>query len=310
MQPPSFMAGDTAAGNRRLIESLVRGEGVASLNPSGLDLANDFKVTQDTGANMKVRVLPGGAFVKGDSAADQGMYHVPNEADVVLDVNPASGANPRIDIVVLQIHDPFYTGEPAPSWEALYIAGVPNAIPSAPDVPDSALLLAEIHVATSAAAITNADITDRRQPHSPFVGARYYRSSSTQHLDDATPENIAFPTKVWDTHGFQISNTLFQVPVGQGGLFGVKTVVTYDTDTGGGRRRAFIKRDGGTIDQAQIPPCSGGSTSVSTYTEDVFDDGQQITVEGFADAGSGGIDVVAGYGATYIEIKRLGSAPV
>jgi hypothetical protein len=140
----------------RQIHASITTEGVAKTNGN-----DDLLVTQDTGANRKVKVAKGVAFVEGDTVADQGLYSFVSDAAETINIDPSDPTNPRIDIIVAQVSDTFY-GDPADEGTLIAITGTPDPAPDPPATPDSALLLAQVDVAAGATVITNADITDER----------------------------------------------------------------------------------------------------------------------------------------------------
>ena len=59
--------------------------------------ATDFKVAQrGAGANMSVDVASGGAWVQGDDATRQGLYHQTNDATINVGVTAAHASLPGL----------------------------------------------------------------------------------------------------------------------------------------------------------------------------------------------------------------------
>lgn len=178
--------------DRALIEALFT-EGVLS--------TADLAVTQrGAGANMSVDVAVGSAAITGDDQANQGRYLVRSTSVVNVVVGAAPGANSRIDLVVAQVRDASVTGV-SNDWTISVIAGVAAGVPAAPAVPNTAIALAEILVATGTAAITNAMITDRR--------------SLTRRSGEAAIGTVemtaaaAIPSGWLECNGAQVSRTLY-----------------------------------------------------------------------------------------------------
>jgi hypothetical protein len=129
----------------------------------GTVLATDLTVSQrSAGANMSVDVTSGRAFIQGTSISNQGNYLVRSDAVTNVGIAAASSSNPRIDLIVARVFDKQADGGSSYSWTLQSVTGTPAASPVAPSVPPSSLLLAQVAVATSAASITNANITDKR----------------------------------------------------------------------------------------------------------------------------------------------------
>lgn len=132
----------------------IMGEGVVG--------AGDLKVTQRaSGADLSVDVAAGAAWVLGDTNTDaQPIYRVRNDAVVNLGISP-DPSNPRIVSIIAQITDETFAGS-GREWELQALHGTPDAVPAAPTLPDSALLLASVAVAAGATTIVDANITDGR----------------------------------------------------------------------------------------------------------------------------------------------------
>jgi hypothetical protein len=110
---------------------------------------------------MSVSVAAGYGAIVGTTQANMGAYFAYNDAAATLTVTTASASNPRIDIVVVQVNDAYYTGS-LNSVSFSIIAGTPAVSPVAPTQPANTLLLATLAVATSATQILTANITDNR----------------------------------------------------------------------------------------------------------------------------------------------------
>ena len=145
----------TAQEDRQLTSSLVCLEGVAPAT-SGEPL----EVT--AGSGMVLNVAAGNAFVQGDTVAWQGMYHVSNDASKTVTIPTADPTNPRIDLIVAHVKDSTYVGAVC-NWAIEAVTGTPLPSPSAPAVPDSALVLAQVSVPANDTTIDAGQITDMRQ---------------------------------------------------------------------------------------------------------------------------------------------------
>jgi hypothetical protein len=155
--------------DRRVNQALTMQEGIVH--------AGDFKVTQrGAGANMSVDVASGESWVDGDSAVDQGFYHVVNDATVnVAIANNASG-NPRIDTLVLKVNDSADAGSGTDIPALEIIQGTPTAAATLANLkgiaalPNTALRLAYILVANGAVKIENAQIGNLKDPRAGLTG--------------------------------------------------------------------------------------------------------------------------------------------
>lgn len=135
--------------------------GVASSDPAhGVVNQGDLAVTQNGTPNMSVNVSAGGAFIRGTQSANQGAYHVWNDATVNLSVTAADPTNGRRDLVIAQVRDAYYSGATNDARITI-VTGTPAASPSDPSLAafPNALVLARITVAALDTAINTADIT-------------------------------------------------------------------------------------------------------------------------------------------------------
>lgn len=156
---------------------------ISALAQEGVVAATDFKVSQDTGANMRVSVALGEALVTGDSVLHQGEYYCRlAAADNTLDVPAADGANPRIDQIVLEVKDDIHDGSGLSQQRLRTVAGTPTAGATlanrngAAALPSSCLRLADVLVPAASAAVTTANILDRR----PWARGAFVRMSGSQ----------------------------------------------------------------------------------------------------------------------------------
>lgn len=164
LEDPLWIQALTYSGreDRTLIEAALT-EGVIG--------RGDLAVSQrGAGANMSVDVAVGKAAITGDDVADQGRYLVRSTTVANVVIGAAPGANSRIDVVVLRIHDASATGvSNTPAFAV--IPGVALAAPVAPAVPNGALELAHVLVVAGDVSVLNAKITDRRVRSVPAAGA-------------------------------------------------------------------------------------------------------------------------------------------
>lgn len=175
---------------RTLIEAMFPAEGV--IDPA----SGGFEVTQRAaGANMSVDVAAGIAVVEGDDQATQGFYVIRSTAteNVVIPAAPVS--NSRIDIVYAQVNDPNAGGDAGSDFELAVISGTPAASPSPPTLPDTAIALAYVTVASGVSSIVTADIEDQRFiPASDLAGGIVAMSKLTGAETTASTSFVSLTT--------------------------------------------------------------------------------------------------------------------
>ena len=153
--PPSWLqTGSHPAENDRLTTQ-------AWWKTTGILNSTDLAVTQSGTPGMSVSVAAGWAAIVGTTQANMGAYIAYNDAAATLTVTTANPSNPRIDLVVVQVQDSYYTGS-TNSVTFSVIAGTPAVSPVAPTQPANSILLATLAVSAAATQILNANITDNR----------------------------------------------------------------------------------------------------------------------------------------------------
>lgn len=175
--------------------------------------AGDLAVTQRAaGANMSVDIAAGKAWVQGDDDPElQPIYRAFNDATVNIALSAADASNPRVDRVVLRIHDSVFAGSTdGAAFEV--IEGAPTAgadltnLNGAADVPNTALLLANVLVPGGASSITDADISDQRTTSQTGSGAAKAAPSSIPgemklYSGSTLPDPEKYGTWVWADGG-------------------------------------------------------------------------------------------------------------
>lgn len=154
LQPPSFMqAGSHPASSDRLVlQSLVATAGTVGLASLAVS-------QRGAGANMSVDVAAGSAFIDGTESGTQGFYHVHNDATVNVALAASDPTNSRIDLIVARVRDAEYSGGVS-TWSIEAVTGTPAGSPAAPATPDNALVLAEVLIPASDAAVTDSQLSD------------------------------------------------------------------------------------------------------------------------------------------------------
>jgi len=124
-----------------------------------------FAVAQSATPAMTVQVAAGTAVVQGDDQAFQGKYLCREEnATTGVAIAAAPGSGTRYDLVVLKVNDPNAGGAAGDNAVITVVTGTASGSPVDPAVPNSALVLARVTVASGTGTITNAMITDLRVP--------------------------------------------------------------------------------------------------------------------------------------------------
>ncbi|MBA2338573.1 MAG: hypothetical protein H0V96_12615 [Acidimicrobiia bacterium] len=175
-----------------------------------------YKVAQDTGSNMQVRVGSGANFdsaAVASSIAGQGVYLVEHQnATHALTIGASHASLPRYDKIVLRIYDDSADSSGKSYAELERIAGTPAASPVIPATPASSLALATVLVNPNVTAITNANISNIA-PEAPSRQAPRIQFSTL--TDRSTTTNDAAMTQ-WgtaDTIGNVSTNLVAGSPV-------------------------------------------------------------------------------------------------
>lgn len=165
--PPSWLQGGShpAVNDRLMMMGAAQVEGVLG--------ALDLKVSPSSG--LILSVAAGGAFILGDFASNNGMYHVYNDAaiaDATTTVNTAHATLNRRDLLIAEIKDNTVDGGGLQTWQLRIIAGTPSGSPVLPTAPGSALPLAEITVNAADTTIGVGEIIDMRKAGGSWSMAR------------------------------------------------------------------------------------------------------------------------------------------
>jgi hypothetical protein len=130
--------------------------------------ANALLVEASSPNAMSIDVKNGIAAIPGGDGNDQGTYlavlaEASGEKTITIGAN--GSANPRIDLVVVEVLDPAHSGAAGEKIQIRVIEGTTAASPVPPATPTSAIALAQVTVAGGAVQIVTGDISDVR-PHS------------------------------------------------------------------------------------------------------------------------------------------------
>lgn len=194
LQTPAFYtAGEDhqAVGDRHVLAALLGSpavgtpEGVTPVNVGGghgVVGGDDLRVGQDTGANRRVTIAAGHAFVRGAKTAAQGCYAIWNDAEVTgaVELDPGE-AQPRYDLIAVKVTDADYGDGATQPPEFVVIKGAAAATPVDPPVPTdgSYLVLARVRVpATPGFSVTDGIIDDLRPFAVAAGGVLVFRSTN------------------------------------------------------------------------------------------------------------------------------------
>ena len=131
-----------------------------------------LRVQQQTTATLNVDVLAGPMVCE---RTGQGPYVAWSESTVTVPIATANATNPRIDVVFAVVYDQASVPtDPAHGPVVDVLTGTPSASPAArTDLPDGAIVLAEVRVNAGATTITNSNITDKRRSTALVGSVRY-----------------------------------------------------------------------------------------------------------------------------------------
>lgn len=157
----------------------------------GIVRAADLAVTA-VGGNMNLNIAAGVGWVQGDSVAYQGLYHVVNDAAMVVTVPAAHATLPRIDQLVLHVYDSTVSGtSDVPALEIVQGTATAGATLSndvgRAALPANCLRLCDVQVDAAVTSLSAAKLRDRR-PSSRGVKSQRVDSTTTY---SAAGTNIA-----------------------------------------------------------------------------------------------------------------------
>lgn len=130
------------------------------------------------GASWTLNIAAGGANIQGTDDAGQGIYGILQNVATSLTLTTTTPAtNPRVDAIVIQYNDAFYTGRtPADAFSFVQVVGTPTAgatlanLSGAPAVPASSVLLAYVLVLTTdTTGVQSGNVLDSRILSGPAI---------------------------------------------------------------------------------------------------------------------------------------------
>lgn len=123
-------------------------------------LLSGLVVSQNGAGDLSVNISEGACVVQGDDQPDQGMYLVVVD-DVYNQAMPAApGSNKRIDLVTIKVNDPQAGGSAGNNATVVIVQGGVAAFPSAPAVPSSSIVLAQVLRTVGDGSVLTSMITD------------------------------------------------------------------------------------------------------------------------------------------------------
>lgn len=202
LQPPSFIQArtdHTAQEDRLYLQGLLNAVG----GVGGLAVGSGTALVRAQAAPaMSVIVAKERFFIPGTENTAQGMYHGYNDGDITVNIAASSPTLPRVDIIVADVRDAFYSGVNN-DLEVRAVTGTPNASPVPPTTPANGIVLANIAVAANATTVTNANITNNAQMASAKGGLLPVAS---QAIRDALPLYDGLGVYRMDTNVIEIYN--------------------------------------------------------------------------------------------------------
>lgn len=218
LNPPSWEqeACHTAQGDRLVTSSLVCEEGVS------LSYADSLKVTPAVAA-LTSSVEIGSAFIDGTSVANQGMYHVFNDASKTLTHNPGHISFSRYDLIIARVRDSQYSGLDD-DWILEVVEGTAAAVPAVPSVADPSWIPLSRVLITSgmAGTIPSGNYLDLR---TPFISCNGGTPDTVIYTADDTFTKADYPNAV---------AVKARVVGGGGGGGGAETTGVGEASAGGG----------------------------------------------------------------------------
>jgi hypothetical protein len=161
--PATYLQAGThpAEGLRRMLDSLIGGA-------DGVIYSSNLLVAERAaGVNMSVDVAGGRAFVRGNEATYQGIYHIENRGTANVVVEASDATHPRIDLVSAVVEDSAYSGG-TDAWSLVVTKGTAAASPSTPAAPANSISLATVTLPALVTTVLDSYIADVRVTEGMF----------------------------------------------------------------------------------------------------------------------------------------------
>lgn len=207
----------------------VCGEGVIDV------FGGSLLVASSGAADHSVTIAAGSAWVEADGINVEGMYRVPNDGPVTVQLDAGGGGNPRVDTIVATVKDSQSTGVDNLWTLQEPLVGTPDAAAALTDagiaasaaaVPDNTVVLAYVLVPaadTLTTTISGANILDARNNYlscdvDPFVQLVATAVTAITPASTFVKVNLATTVHI-DRDFFSVASSI--VTVKQAGLYDV-----------------------------------------------------------------------------------------
>lgn len=243
--PPGWLENDAthhAVLYRRMLAKLIGFPGV--------DSSTSLAVSEKSGTpDGTVDVAAGGAFILGDDAADQGMYHGQSLSVENRAIDPTAGL-PRNDLIVARVDDTEYNVGGDDDWDIVVLKGTPDAVPADPD-PDADYdiqtyeLLARVEMPASTSTVIDSYITDLRRFAHRRMWQEITTGGPTSGLTALTLATVTIPAQAVSyqleatAHWTGINTTAADQFIFLVRVDGVEKARVTERPQGGNERRAF-----------------------------------------------------------------------
>lgn len=172
----------------------------ATYGGKGIVTPTDLEVRELSTPGSSVRILPGGCVIAGDAVAFLGSYFGYNVGDESVPIAATDSTGGRSDMIIVQAHDPNYSGSPFTEDPAIdrivYPEVISNVSPSATTTSEvNAIPLARIDMPVSTATVTQDLITDLRRPLilNPYFQESIQHGGAAHTLGSQTDVFVDFP---------------------------------------------------------------------------------------------------------------------
>lgn len=155
--------------------------------------------------------------------------------------------------------------------------------------------------------LTDALANIQQQLDYPYIGARAYKNSGAQSINNATATAISLDAETNDSDAFHnnaTNNSRLTVPTGKAGLYAISGVVQFASNAAG-YRQLQIQLNGATILSSFVVAPTTTVTSVLGETKYYLNDGDYIELLAYQNSG-GALNVNAGAGNTWFSMVRVG----
>lgn len=240
-----------------------------------------------------------------ETSAVAGPYFYATDGTDTGAVTAQDPTNPRVDIIYVQVDDTVQDGSTLRQGVVGYLAGTPAGSPSAPATPARSLVLAQLNVPKSGA---GAPTVTWVAPTAGAVPTCMVYATATQSIAMGGT-NLSWGAAAINVGGMWTSGT--NVVIGVPGTYALagKLSLAGTTWTSGNYAEAIIQVNGSSVESNIVyPPATAiGTLPVPTpETLQVLNVGDIVTLRGLQSLTSGTFLDVAGAGATWLSVRRVG----